>query len=150
MPQLDRNVLCHSIGIRISLERLYLSSQFFRHCKGKSTSYLEMILFISKYLLFLKYSPHPISFFLFLFCFVLFCFVLFCFCFVLFFFVGVCVCGWGCVGVGVCVGGVWVCVGGVCGGVCVLCCFCLFVCFLFCFVSFFSLTRYIFSFGDFS
>ena len=39
---LDRNVLCHSIKISISLERLNRSFPFFHHCKGKSMTYLEM------------------------------------------------------------------------------------------------------------
>ena len=52
--------LCHSIEIRLSLERLYQSSSFFPHCKGKSMTYLEMDnIFFSRLLLFLKYSPHP-------------------------------------------------------------------------------------------
>ena len=51
--------LCHSIKISISLECLNQSTPFFHHCKGKSMTYLEMDIIFSRFLLFLKYSPHP-------------------------------------------------------------------------------------------
>ena len=43
---LDRNIFMSSdwnpIEIRVSMEYLYQSSQFLHHCKGKSTTYLEI------------------------------------------------------------------------------------------------------------
>ena len=58
-------LLCHLIEISISLERLYQSSPFFHHCKGKSMTYLEMDIICSRFFLFLKYGSHPmIAFFL--------------------------------------------------------------------------------------
>ena len=63
-------LLCHSIEISISLERLYQSSPFFHHCKGKgkSMTYLEMDIICSRFFLFLKYGSHPmIAFFFFFF-----------------------------------------------------------------------------------
>ena len=52
-------LLCHSIEISISLERLYQSSPFFHHYKGKSMTYLEMNIICSRFFLFLKYCSHP-------------------------------------------------------------------------------------------
>ena len=49
----------------ISLVCLNQSSLFFHHCKGKSMTYLEMDNIFSRFLLFLKYSPHPIIAFFF-------------------------------------------------------------------------------------
>ena len=51
--------LCHPIDISISLEPLDQSSPFFHHCKGKSMTYLEMDIICSRFILFLKYSSHP-------------------------------------------------------------------------------------------
>ena len=59
-------LLCHSFKISISLERLYQSSPFFHHCKGKSITYLEMDIICSIFFLSLKYDSHPmIAFFFF-------------------------------------------------------------------------------------
>ena len=58
-------LLCHSIEISISLERLFQSSPFVHHCKGKSMTYLEMGIFCSRFFLSKDCG---------VFCFVLFCF----------------------------------------------------------------------------
>ena len=57
--------LCHSVRISISLERLNQSSPFFHRCKGKSMTYLNIDIIFSKFLFFLKYSPHPMIVFFF-------------------------------------------------------------------------------------
>ena len=58
-------LLCHSIKISISLERLNQSSPFFHHCKGKFMTNLEIDIICSRFFLFLKYSSHlMIAFFM--------------------------------------------------------------------------------------
>ena len=57
--------LCHSIEMSIFLERLYQSSPFVHHCKGKFMTNLEIVIICSRFFLFLKYSSNPmIAFFM--------------------------------------------------------------------------------------